>query len=795
MAVLSTPQDLAKAQEQTALSMADKTTANTRAASLTPGSTTNVIENTPAQFKAEPGTYVNPQGIEMTYTAEDLKNPASGFLSADWTRKPEPAAATVTTTPTGETTTGTETTKTATESDQNKILSSLSSGMATAEEVAADSGLDLAFVTAQLKNNPTYANMAEKNSLTNQGDTAYKKYQKDMDDIMAGTFELTADEKTQVENVKAMYDQMRAEQVLANANYEGAVLSSEARSGRQEFMNTLSQGIYKQAVERGLAKIRDLESRASNSLIALRDAFKNKRYKAAAAAYDATMKYIAERKSVITDIYNATKDLQKAQVDAEKEDYKRYQDSVVNSIKMATLDLNTAKAAFSQVMQSDKFDYQQKQDAIKNLLAKDKLTWDQKKAEMDKAQKESANNLASAKFEWEKAQADKNMDFKEKELKQAKYIAAQNHDIALSNYQLALEKASALDSKANRAEYEAIKGALGKTDMTYEDFLIRKGTVVTKPPTADQFNAAGYATRMQNAANTITLLTDNFAKKGFQWQIKDAWGPNVLKSTEYQVMEQAERNFLSGILRRESGAAITESELSEYAKQYFPQPGDSEAVLAAKAKNRMMSTENIANAAGTAVSDEFRSSVKSGKAFYPTLGVYLQINPEMYDASYKIKSDNLDKMKTDPNTKELSDDDILQILIGPQSNLSNVGGDTKEAAPVKVNLAPVKIGTKTVQVDKSIADKLAKAEAEFKKLTGKDLQINQSYRTKAEQEALYNKLSATGARVAKPGTSFHEKGLAIDVTNWKEAEPILRKYGFRNDLADDKGHFSIGEFA
>ena len=97
-------------------------------------------------------------------------------------------------------------------------------------------------------------------------------------------------------------------------------------------------------------------------------------------------------------------------------------------------------------------------------------------------------------------------------------------------------------------------------------------------------------------------------------------------------------------------------------------------------------------------------------------------------------------------------------------------------------------------VDESIGKKLAMANTEFKRKTGADILVASSYRSTEQQAKLYEELSKKGARVAPPGKSFHEKGLAIDVMNWKEAEPILRKYGFANELADDKGHFSVGEF-
>ena len=119
----------------------------------------------------------------------------------------------------------------------------------------------------------------------------------------------------------------------------------------------------------------------------------------------------------------------------------------------------------------------------------------------------------------------------------------------------------------------------------------------------------------------------------------------------------------------------------------------------------------------------------------------------------------------------------------PKASAPVTGGDIKT----------VSVGNTTAKVSSQISDKLASADADFYAATGKHLQINQSYRTTEQQAKLYAELKPKGARVAPPGKSFHEKGLAIDVTNWKEAEKYLRKYGLVNDLADDKGHFSYGE--
>lgn len=131
----------------------------------------------------------------------------------------------------------------------------------------------------------------------------------------------------------------------------------------------------------------------------------------------------------------------------------------------------------------------------------------------------------------------------------------------------------------------------------------------------------------------------------------------------------------------------------------------------------------------------------------------------------------------------------------PKAEAPATGGDIKE----------VSIGSSKVKVSSQIADKVSAADAEFYKATGKHLSINQSYRTYADQKAIRDRFGYTSDSqpsgynglplAAPPGRSFHEKGLAIDVTNWKEAEPYLRKYGLLNEPADDRGHFSWGEWS
>lgn len=66
----------------------------------------------------------------------------------------------------------------------------------------------------------------------------------------------------------------------------------------------------------------------------------------------------------------------------------------------------------------------------------------------------------------------------------------------------------------------------------------------------------------------------------------------ILTSDEYNSYKQAARQWISGVLRADSGAAVPDSEFTTYFATYFPQPGEGEAIVAQKkaAREQVMQT-------------------------------------------------------------------------------------------------------------------------------------------------------------------------------------------------------------
>jgi hypothetical protein len=87
---------------------------------------------------------------------------------------------------------------------------------------------------------------------------------------------------------------------------------------------------------------------------------------------------------------------------------------------------------------------------------------------------------------------------------------------------------------------------------------------------------------------------------------------NYVQSPEYQKYKQASSNFITALLRQESGAAISKSEFERYEKEYMPQPGDGPEVLAQKSEARRVAIEGMKKGAGPGYKSPTSSPLPAG---------------------------------------------------------------------------------------------------------------------------------------------------------------------------------------
>jgi len=160
--------------------------------------------------------------------------------------------------------------------------------------------------------------------------------------------------------------------------------------------------------------------------------------------------------------------------------------------------------------------------------------------------------------------------------------------------------------------------AQGKTPVGYRQ--AGDGTLVpipggpadpkNKPPTEFQGKSAAFGARAEEADKILSSLQGKYNPAGISAKNSSAevWGVggvlsaglNAGLSDASQRADQAQRDFVNAVLRQESGAAIGAGEFDNARKQYFPQPGDSAAVIQQKAANRKLAVQGLKTNAGHA---------------------------------------------------------------------------------------------------------------------------------------------------------------------------------------------------
>lgn len=157
---------------------------------------------------------------------------------------------------------------------------------------------------------------------------------------------------------------------------------------------------------------------------------------------------------------------------------------------------------------------------------------------------------------------------------------------------------------AQKGEYERIGGVKARSGMqltTNPDgtVTLTEGAVGNMPKlTEAEGRSTGFYGRGVESDKTISDLE---AEGTSLWNKTAGAVPvigNFARSEDAQKFDQAKRNFINAVLRRESGAVISPEEFANAEQQYFPQPGDGEKVIQQKAANRKTTIQGLKVSAG-----------------------------------------------------------------------------------------------------------------------------------------------------------------------------------------------------
>jgi len=134
--------------------------------------------------------------------------------------------------------------------------------------------------------------------------------------------------------------------------------------------------------------------------------------------------------------------------------------------------------------------------------------------------------------------------------------------------------------------------------------------------TGQERQSLAFYNRAKEAVETLTTggaesLEQKIAGQSLTNQVRGKFAWNVMQTEDQQRYRQAQRAFTEARLRKESGAAIPESEFENDAKTYFQQPGDNPATVAQKEKSRNTVLEGLKFGAGKAYDEFYGESSKS----------------------------------------------------------------------------------------------------------------------------------------------------------------------------------------
>jgi hypothetical protein len=133
--------------------------------------------------------------------------------------------------------------------------------------------------------------------------------------------------------------------------------------------------------------------------------------------------------------------------------------------------------------------------------------------------------------------------------------------------------------------------------------LMGKGTALTE----SQGNATAFGLRAKEANSILEAMAKKGTLRGANIEatpfIGESLGkmlPSVLGGTSaaQQQVNQAKSNFITAVLRKESGATILDSEFDREDKKYFPQVNDSDAVIKQKDTARKLAIKAMEYQAG-----------------------------------------------------------------------------------------------------------------------------------------------------------------------------------------------------
>jgi hypothetical protein len=231
-----------------------------------------------------------------------------------------------------------------------------------------------------------------------------------------------------------------------------------------------------------------------------------------------------------------------------------------------------------------------------------------------------AANMAMRGTEFSQGVMENEAERTARENEAAARIAMQGTQMANENNQAALDRSSSERMAGMRAQTAteplvSVQGPDGQAVLVPRSQAAgMTPTTARKPVLGTERSALSFFNRAKEAEVVAAGLEPEVSKMGLAGQTAMQLLPNFMQSQTGQSYRQAQRAFTEARLRKESGAAIPQSEFDNDARMYFAQPGDSPETIEQKRQARQEVLDGLAFSSGQAYQEYYGEPFQRGAA-------------------------------------------------------------------------------------------------------------------------------------------------------------------------------------
>jgi hypothetical protein len=249
------------------------------------------------------------------------------------------------------------------------------------------------------------------NEIQNQYDTALNNFQSTYEGIRTGSIPLTPYEQSQLDATRQSFQTIIDQQKVYNANLIGGTQVAQETQGLSRYSPEIAMGNIFAAQTEANKKISDLNATMQKSLAEMEQGFRQNDMKAVKDSFDELTQAKKDKQATLDKLYTVTKNEEEKAIKAgqeqtlssinqtllnpniNKEEKKKKIAELIASGKLTSDQMDKVqetlrqqdKDEFDRMMESNKFSYQQKQDAIENSFKAGELDLKQKNLMLDAA--------------------------------------------------------------------------------------------------------------------------------------------------------------------------------------------------------------------------------------------------------------------------------------------------------------------------------------------------------------------------------------------------------------------------